>query len=86
VRLGRLAEQFGAAAPDSRGVEWRRLGLFLAFGTAFFLLAVVVAAFPHVATGRGYAAMLAIVGIVMAATAAAIFKGRGVGRSGRVAG
>jgi membrane protease YdiL (CAAX protease family) len=42
---GRLAEQFGAAAPDARGAEWRRLGLFLAFGTAFFLFAIVGAAF-----------------------------------------
>ena len=32
-------------SPDSRAAEWRRLGLFLAFGTALFLLAVVGAAF-----------------------------------------
>lgn len=35
----------GAPAPDSRRAEWRRLGLFLAFGSAIFLLAVLGAAF-----------------------------------------
>jgi len=33
------------AEPVSRRAEWRRLGLFLAFGTAIFLVAVVGAAF-----------------------------------------
>lgn len=40
-----LPTRFGAPAPGSRGTEWRRLGLFLAFGAAIFLLAVVGAAF-----------------------------------------
>lgn len=40
-----LAFRFGAPAQDSRSAEWKRLGLFLALGTAIFLLAVVGAAF-----------------------------------------
>lgn len=40
-----LYARFGSATPDSRGVEWRRLGLFVACGTAIFILAVVGAAF-----------------------------------------
>lgn len=39
------AFRFGAPAQDSRSAEWKRLGLFLALGTAIFLLAVVGAAF-----------------------------------------
>lgn len=41
----------------------------------------LVPVFPHVPDGREYAAMLAIVGLVMAATAVGILKGRPVGRS-----
>jgi len=40
-----VSTSFGAPALDSRGPEWRCLGLFLTLGTAFFLLAVVGAAF-----------------------------------------
>lgn len=40
-----LAAGFGTPDLDSRAGEWRRLGLFLAGGTAVFLLAVVGAAF-----------------------------------------
>lgn len=40
-----LPTRFGAPAPGTRGAEWKRLGLFLAFGAAIFLLAVVGAAF-----------------------------------------
>ena len=36
---------FHVAERDSRGREWRRLAVFLAVGTVFFLLAVVCAAF-----------------------------------------
>src|SRR6185312_11333952 len=43
--LVELPSRFGAPAPGARGAEWRRLGLFLAFGAAIFLLAVVGAAF-----------------------------------------
>ncbi len=40
-----LAARFGTPTPGSRIAEWRRLGMFIAFGTAFFLLAVVGTAF-----------------------------------------
>jgi membrane protease YdiL (CAAX protease family) len=40
-----LGARFGAAAPDSRSTEWKRLGVFLALGAAIFLLAVVGAGF-----------------------------------------
>jgi hypothetical protein len=125
-----LPVPFGAPAPDSRAAEWRRLALFVGFGTVIFLLAVVGAAFvpfnwpdartrgvaapialhsgwnitqhlllspldpsatplvptfPHVPTGREYSAMLAIVGIVMAATIVGILKSRAIGRSRGIA-
>lgn len=40
-----LAAGFGTPDPNSRAAEWRRLGLFLAYGAAVFVLAVVGAAF-----------------------------------------
>jgi membrane protease YdiL (CAAX protease family) len=36
---------FGAPATDARAPEWKRLGLFVAIGAAFFLIAVVGTAF-----------------------------------------
>lgn len=40
-----LASRFGASSPPSSREEWKRLGLFVAFGGGLFLLAVVGAAF-----------------------------------------
>jgi hypothetical protein len=40
-----LAAQFGSTEPGFRGAEWKRLGRFLAFGAAFFVLAVIGAGF-----------------------------------------